>query len=379
MRIVIAPNAFKGSLTALQAAEAIQQGILGIMPHADCILLPIADGGDGTADVLVRGTDGQMHTTAVMDALGDVIQASFGILGDGTTAVIEMANASGLRLVPSERRNPLVTTTYGTGELMRAALNRGARRMILGLGGSATVDGGAGMAQALGARLFDRHGQEIIWGGGALDMLDRIEISGLDPRLQTCEIIAACDVDNPLVGDQGAARIFGPQKGATPQMVAQLDANLTHYAHIIQRDLGITVRDIAGAGAAGGLAAGLIAFCGARLQPGIDLVLDTLDIDQHLQTADLVITGEGRIDGQTAHGKAPVGVALRAKRHGIPVVALTGGIGDEADQLYAYGIDAIIPIVARPMALEDAMKEAAPLLQEAAARMLRVMTLKFRR
>jgi len=379
MRIVIAPNAFKGSLTALQAAEAIQQGILGIMPHADCILLPIADGGDGTADVLVRGTDGQMHTTAVMDALGDVIQASFGILGDGTTAVIEMANASGLRLVPSERRNPLVTTTYGTGELMRAALNRSARRMILGLGGSATVDGGAGMAQALGARLFDRHGQEIIWGGGALDMLDRIEISGLDPRLQTCEIIAACDVDNPLVGDQGAARIFGPQKGATPQMVAQLDANLTHYAHIIQRDLGITVRDIAGAGAAGGLAAGLIAFCGARLQPGIDLVLDTLDIDQHLQTADLVITGEGRIDGQTAHGKAPVGVALRAKRHGIPVVALTGGIGDEADQLYAYGIDAIIPIVARPMALEDAMKEAAPLLQEAAARMLRVMTLKFRR
>jgi glycerate 2-kinase len=287
-----------------------------------------------------------------------------------------MANASGLRLISSEERNPLRTTTYGTGQLIKAALNVGARKIIIGLGGSATVDGGAGMAQALGARLLDAQGDDIAYGGGSLSDLHAIDVSGLDPRLRECEIIAACDVDNPLVGEHGSAAVFGPQKGATPDMVVQLDANLAHFAQIIQRDLGLDVLTIPGGGAAGGIAAGLIAFCGARLYPGTDLVLDTLELDHYVQGVDLVITGEGRIDGQTAHGKAPVGVAARAKRYGIPVVALAGGIGDGAEALYAHGIDVIMPIVVRPMLLEDAMRDAAILLADASERLMRVIGLR---
>lgn len=376
MRILIAPNAFKGSISGYDAARAIEKGIRRVMPDAECILLPIADGGDGTADVLVHGIGGRFMTAKVVNPLLKPISTTFALMSDGLTAMIEMANASGLRLITSEERNPLTATTYGTGQLLRAALDVGARKIIIGLGGSATVDGGAGMAQALGARLLDGQGDEIGYGGGSLSDLHAIDISGLDPRLRECQIIAACDVDNPLVGEHGSAAIFGPQKGATPEMVALLDANLAHFARIVQRDLGIDTLTIPGGGAAGGIAAGLIAFCGARLQPGIDLVLDTLDIDQHLQGLDLVITGEGRIDGQTAHGKAPVGVALRAKQYGIPVVALAGGIGEGAEALYAHGIDAVMPIVARPMPLEEAMREAAGLLSETSERLMRVMGLK---
>lgn len=375
MRILIAPNAFKGSISAYDAAKAIEEGIRRVMPDADCILLPIADGGDGTAEVLVHGTGGRFINAKVLNPLGRSIATTFALLSDGSTAMIEMANASGLRLITAAERNPLITTTYGTGQLMRAALNIGARKIIIGLGGSATVDGGAGMAQALGARLLDAQGEEIGYGGGSLTNLHAIDLSGLDPRLRECEIIAACDVDNPLVGEHGSAAVFGPQKGATPDMVTQLDANLAHFAHIIQRDLGVDVLRIPGGGAAGGIAAGLIAFCGARLYPGTDLVLDTMALDDHLQGVDLVITGEGRIDGQTAHGKAPVGVALRAKRYGIPVVALAGGIGDGAEALYAHGIDAVMPIVARPMPLEEAMQEARTLLRDTAERLIRVIRL----
>ena len=259
---------------------------------------------------------------------------------------------------------------------MRAALNVGARKLILGLGGSATVDGGAGMAQALGVRLLDAQGHDLDYGGEALKNLHAIDMSGLDSRLRECEIIAACDVDNRLVGERGSAAVFGPQKGATPEMVEQLDANLAHLAAVIQRDLGIDVLPIAGGGAAGGIAAGLIAFCGARLQPGIELVLDTIGVDRYLKDADLVITGEGRIDGQTAHGKAPIGVALRAKQLGIPVVALAGGIGDGAETLYAHGIDAILPITPHPMPLEQAIQDAEVLLKDTAERLIRVMQLK---
>jgi glycerate 2-kinase len=376
MRILIAPNAFKGSISAYNAAKAIEEGIRRVVPDAECILLPIADGGDGTAEVLVHGTGGRFINAKVLNPLGRSISTTFALLSDGTTAMIEMANASGLRLISSEERNPLRTTTYGTGQLIKAALNVGARKIIIGLGGSATVDGGAGMAQALGARLLDTQGDDITYGGGSLSDLHAIDISGLDPRLRECEIIAACDVDNPLVGENGSAAIFGPQKGATPDMVTQLDANLAHLAQIIQRDLGVDVLTIPGGGAAGGIAAGLIAFCGARLYPGTDLVLDTLELDHYVQGVDLVITGEGRIDGQTAHGKAPVGVAARAKRYGIPVVALAGGIGDGAEALYAHGIDVIMPIVARPMLLEDAMRDAAILLADASERLMRAMGLK---
>lgn len=376
MRILIAPNAFKGSISAFDAAKAIEEGILRVMPDADCMLLPIADGGDGTAEVLVYALGGRFISSEVINPLGKPISTTFALLNNGLTAMIEMANASGLRLITSEDRNPLIATTYGTGQLLQAALNVGARKLIIGLGGSATVDGGAGMAQALGARLLDAQGDEIGYGGGALRDLHTIDASALDSRLRECEIVAACDVDNPLVGKHGAARIFGPQKGATPEMVMQLDANVAHFAHIIQRDLGIDVLPLPGGGAAGGIAAGLIAFCNARLQPGIDLVLDTIGMDQHLENADLVITGEGRIDGQTAHGKAPVGVAMRAKRYGIPVVALAGGIGEGADNLYAHGIDAIIPIVSYPMPLEEAMHGAAILLRETSERLMRVMELK---
>jgi len=376
MRILIAPNAFKGSISAFDAAKAIEEGILRAMPDADCMLLPIADGGDGTADVLVQGVGGRFITAQVINPLGKPISTTFALLSDGLTAMIEMANASGLRLIATEDRNPLIATTYGTGQLLQAALNVGARKIIIGLGGSATVDGGAGMAQALGARLLDAQGDEIGYGGGALRDLHAIDVNALDARLRECEIIAACDVDNPLVGEYGAARIFGPQKGATQEMVTQLDANLAHFAYTIQHDLGVDVLTIPGGGAAGGVAAGLIAFCGARLQPGIDLVLDTIDIDQHLEGIELVITGEGRIDGQTAHGKAPVGVAMRAKRYGIPVVALAGGIGEGADDLYAHGIDAIMPIVSSPMPLEEAMRDTAMLLSEASERLMRVIQLK---
>jgi glycerate kinase len=373
MRIIIAPNAFKGSLTALRAAEAVREGILRVLPDAETVLMPIADGGDGTMDVLVQSTGGQFVECDVTAALGETIRAAFGVLGDKQTAVIEMAAASGLRLVPEEKRNPLLTTTYGTGELIRAALDFGCRKLIIGIGGSATVDGGAGMAQALGVELLDTRGKEIARGGGALTQLAHINISSLDSRIQETEIIAACDVDNPLTGEQGAARIFGPQKGATPEMVEQLETSLAYFAAVIARDVGKNVLSLKGGGAAGGLAAGLAAFLNARLQPGVELVLDTLHIDEQLKSADLLITGEGKIDGQTAQGKAPIGVAKRAKRYNVPVIALAGGLGEDAAAVYEHGIDALLPIVARPMPLDDAMQNAYPLIADAAERAMRLM------
>ncbi len=358
MKIVIAPDSFKESLSALEVARAIETGFRAHFPDAEIVCVPVADGGEGTVDAMVAATLGSRRDVAVRGPLGTPVSAFYGLTGDGATAVIEMAAASGLMLVPTAARNPLITTSYGTGELIRAALDAGARHLILGIGGSATNDAGAGMLQALGARLLDAEGAELPPGGGALARLAHIDRSGIDPRLATCRIEVACDVDNPLTGSRGASAVFGPQKGATPTMVAQLDANLRHFADVVRRDLGAEVEDVPGAGAAGGMGAALIAFLGAALQSGVDIVTRAVGLEAQLADADLVITGEGRIDSQTPHGKTPIGVARLAKRHGKPVIGIAGCLGAEVEVVHAHGIDAVFAAVARPCTLPEALAEA---------------------
>ncbi|WMT20046.1 glycerate kinase [Parageobacillus toebii] len=358
MKVIIAPDSFKESLSALEVANAIEKGFRDIFPEAEYVKIPMADGGEGTVQSLVDATGGRIVKTEVTGPLGDRVQAFFGMLGDGKTAVIEMAAASGLHLVPSEKRNPLVTTTRGTGELILAALDEGAEHIIIGIGGSATNDGGAGMIQALGGRLLDRHGKEIGPGGGSLSELADIDLSGLDQRLKCVKIEVACDVDNPLTGPKGASAVFGPQKGATPEMVATLDKNLHHYADVIERVLGKQVKDIPGAGAAGGLGAGLLAFLEAKLKRGVEIVLETVNFHERIQGASLVITGEGRIDRQTIFGKTPIGVAKAAKRYNIPVIAIAGSVSDDSDVVRSYGIDALYSIVPGIIPIEKALANA---------------------
>ena len=377
MKIVIAPDSFKGSLIALEVANAIKAGIKRVMPEAEIDEVPMADGGEGTVQALVDATGGQIIVEEVCDPLGNQIEADFGILGDGETAVIEMAAASGLPLVPEGKRNPMLTTTYGTGELIHAALERGCGKLIVGIGGSATVDGGAGMAQALGARFLDRNGREIPRSGGGLEHLERIDVSELDYRIAETTTVVACDVDNPLVGPRGGPEVYGPQKGATPEMVRKLDKYLDRYADIIKRDLGVDVKETPGAGAAGGLGAGLMAFLNAQLKSGIDIVIEASGLEQHLKDADLVITGEGMIDGQTIYGKTPIGIARLAKKFGLPVVAIGGGISDDAYVVYENDIDALMSIVSYPMSLEMAMERAYELLVDAAERTMRLLCLHF--
>ena len=374
MKIVVAPDSFKGSVTALQAAEAIERGLHRVFPDAEIEKLPMADGGEGTAQSLVDATGGRILTESVVDPLGVEIEARYGVLGDGVTAVIEMAAASGLTLVPLAKRNPLVTTTYGTGQLIKAALDHGCRKLIIGIGGSATNDGGAGMAQALGAKLITASGEPIRWGGGGLHQLDAIGISELDSRIQETETVVACDVNNPLTGEDGASHVYGPQKGATPEMVQALDANLAHFDTILQRDIGVTVGDIPGAGAAGGLGAGLMAFLNAELKSGVALVIEATQLEKRISDADLVITGEGQINFQTIFGKTPIGVAKAAKAQGIPVVAIAGSISDDADGVYDAGIDAMVDIVPEPMPLEVAIENAPMLIANAAERAARLIS-----
>jgi glycerate kinase len=366
MRFVIAPDSFKGSASAREVAQAIAEGLKAALPDAVCDLVPMADGGEGTVDALVAATGGRIVSVRVTGPLGEPVDSFFGILGDGETAVIEMAAAAGLPLVPPEKRNPMVTTTYGVGELMRAALDAGCRRLIIGIGGSATNDGGAGMAQALGVRLLDEQGNEIGFGGGALERLARLDLSDFDRRVWDAEILVACDVTNPLTGPNGASAVYGPQKGATPEMVRQLDANLRHYAAVLQRDLGVEVETVAGAGAAGGLGAGLLAFCRAQLRRGVELVIHAVRLPERVQKADLVITGEGCLDFQTGFGKVPHGVAQVAKRYGKSVIALVGQLGEGAERCRQWGIDACFPILSKPMSEQEAMANAIPLLRRAA-------------
>ena len=367
LKIVIAPDSFKESLTALEVAEAIEKGMKQFLPDADYIKIPMADGGEGTVQSLVDATGGKMVFQTVTGPLGERVNAFFGMLGDEKTAVIEMAAASGLHLVPTEKRNPLLTTTKGTGELILAALDHGARHIIIGLGGSATNDGGAGMAKALGVKFLDGTGKEIGDGGGSLSQLVKIDYTSMDPRLKTIKIEVACDVDNPLTGERGASAIFGPQKGATPEMVAQLDANLGHFAEVIERDLAKKINDVAGSGAAGGLGGGLLAFLPAELKRGVDIVIKATGLDEIVTDADLVITGEGKIDRQTIYGKTPIGVAKIAKNAGIPVIAIAGNVADDSKVVHEHGIDAVFSIVPGIISLENAFENAAKYVERTAA------------
>ncbi|MTV36530.1 glycerate kinase [Duganella radicis] len=366
MKIVIAPDSFKESLTAMAVANEIEAGFREIFPDAEYRKLPVADGGEGTVQAMIDASGGQLLALQVTGPLGEPVSAFYGLMGDGQTAVIEMAAASGLELVAPSQRNPLRTTSYGTGQLIRNALDAGARRFVLGVGGSATNDGGAGMLQALGGRLLDANGAELPAGGGALNRLDRIDLSGLDARIGDCAFDVACDVSNPLVGPQGASAIFGPQKGATPDMVAQLDDNLRHYAAVIARDVGQDVADVPGAGAGGGIGAAMMVFLGGRLRPGSEIVTAAVGLDAAIADADLVITGEGRIDGQTIHGKTPVGVARVAQRHGKPVIAIGGSLGTGAEAVHGHGIAAVFGSVSRPCTVEQALAAAAGNVRAAA-------------
>lgn len=345
MKIIIAPDSFKESVSASRCAQAIKAGFISIFPQAECICLPIADGGEGTVEAMVEATEGKMVMLPVMGPMGDFVGAFYGLSGDGQTAFIEMAAASGLMLVPPGERNPLLATSYGTGELIRHALDTGVRHIILGIGGSATVDGGMGMAQALGARFVDERGESVGLGGGALERLVNVDLRDLDPRLRECRIDVACDVDNPLLGECGAAAVFGPQKGACAGMVAALDRGLENYAQVLLAATGQDVTAMVGGGAAGGMGAAARVFLNATLKSGIDIVLEAVHLEEALRDADLVITGEGRMDSQTVGGKAPVGVARLAKKHGIPVIAIAGVLGDGVEAVHQHGIDAVFSIL----------------------------------
>ena len=373
MKIVIAPQAFKGSISALRAAEMMADGVRRVSPDAVIELAPVADGGDGTLETLVEASGGEIRSSEVMGPLGETRTAVWGAMGDGLTAVIEMARTSGLALVAVEDRNPLVATTYGLGQAIRDALDSGFRRFILGIGGSATNDAGAGMAQALGARLLDSAGDDLPPGGAALADLDRVDLSGLDPRIAESDVAVACDVTNPLTGPVGASAVYGPQKGATPEMVERLDAALAHLAAVVRRDLGVEIDAIPGAGAAGGLGGGMIGFLGGHLEAGVDIVLETVGLEGRLADADLVITGEGSVDYQTVYNKAPIGVARLARARGIPVVAIVGSLGERYREVHNHGIDAVLAITSRPMTLEEASESVDELVTDAAEQAMRLM------
>ena len=382
MKIVIAPDSFKESLSALEVANAIEQGLRQVISDCDIVKIPVADGGEGTVQSMVDATGGSIVSLEVMGPLGHRVQAHYGILGDlsnsgsdndsdsrsnhgsatvpntGAIAVIEMASASGLHHVPRELRNPLLTTSYGTGELSCDALNRGIKHIILGLGGSATNDGGAGMAQALDILLLDSQGKTLPSGGAALANLAQIDMTNAHPLLSQCTFEVACDVDNPLCGERGASAIFGPQKGATPAMVKQLDTALAHYADVIAQCGMSDQREHAGAGAAGGMGLGVMAFLNAKLKPGVEIVMQTVGLADKIRGADLVITGEGRIDGQTVFGKTPMGVLKQAKLQGIPTIGIAGCLGDNANAILDHGMTAIFPIIPHLSPLDDVLANA---------------------
>lgn len=375
MKIIIAPDSFKGSLTAQEAVQAIRTGILRALPEAECVGVPMSDGGEGTVRSLVDATGGRIVRVSVTDPLGRPTNAEYGILGDERTAVIEMAAASGIQYVDETTRNPLTATTYGTGELIKDALDRGVTDIIVGLGGSATNDGGAGMAQALGVRLLDADGMPLPFGGAALAELSTVDTSGLDPRLAGARIRLASDVTNPLTGARGASVVFGPQKGATADMVERLDAALSHYAAVIREQLGREIESVPGAGAAGGLGAGFLAFTEASMQSGVDLVVEATGLTSLAKGADYCLTGEGGVDSQTQYGKTPMGVA-RAVKQASPnctVVALAGCIGPGADRLYDLGIDAIFGITQGVCTMHDAIDHAADNLSRTAENVARLL------
>jgi glycerate kinase len=359
VKIVIAPDSFKESMSAADVAKHIEAGFREVFPEAEIVKVPMADGGEGTVDALVAATGGTIEPLDVIGPLGETVRAFWGLTGDRQTAVIEMAAASGLALVPPSLRNPLRTTSYGTGQLIRAALETGVRHLIIGIGGSATNDGGSGMVQALGAGLLDTRGRQVGFGGEALAKLERIDTNGLDHRLRECKVEVACDVDNPLTGPRGASAVFGPQKGATPPMVGLLEANLVRYAELILRDVGADVAGTPGSGAAGGMGAALMAFLGATLRPGVEIVMEAVNLEAAVRSADLVVTGEGRMDSQTVYGKTPVGVARVAKRYNKPVIGIAGSLAQDVAVVHEHGIDAVFSILHRICTMEEAVRDTA--------------------
>jgi glycerate kinase len=370
MKIIIAPQAFKGGLGALEAAQAMQEGVLRALPNAETALVPVADGGGGTLEALVGG-EGRYFESRVAGPLGEQVTARWGVTAGGRTAVIEMAQASGLVLVPEDKRDPRLTSSYGTGELIRAAVDEGCSEIIVGLGGSATNDAGAGMAQALGAGFTDASGTELSRGGAALGRLEHIDLSNLDPRLKETRVLVATDVTNLLCGPKGASTVYGPQKGATPDMVTELDAALERFANVVRRDLGVEVLSLSGAGAAGGMGAGLVAVLGAEIVSGAALVCDTVRLNDHLAGADLAITGEGLLDSQTAYNKAPMEVARRANARGVPVMVVAGALGPGHLAVLEQGVSMAEAATPDGMPLEEALSRAYELVRDAAERAVR--------
>lgn len=375
MKIVIAPDSFKESLSSLEVACAIESGFKEVYPNASFQKVPIADGGEGTVEALVMATNGHINKTSVIAPLGEKVESFYGVCGDKKTAIIEMAASSGLDLVPQKKRNPLITTSFGTGELILKALDDGYRKFIIGIGGSATNDAGAGMLQALGVKLLDKNGKDIGYGGESLSKLTKIDISSLDSRIKNCDIEVACDVTNPLTGPSGASAIFGPQKGATPQMVETLDRCLSHFASLVKEQLGKDIDKQAGAGAAGGLGASLLGFLNARLILGVQIVIKHTNFRELVKDADLVITGEGRMDGQSIFGKAPIGIAKVAKEYGVETIALAGSLGSDVSIVREHGINAVFSVVNTPCSLSEALKNASKNVQETARNVAEVIKL----
>ncbi len=375
MKIIIAPDSFKGSMTAQQISETLTMGMKSVFPEADYIQIPVADGGEGTVKTLVNITGGKIIPAKVSGPMGRSVDAYYGILGDQQTAVIEMAVASGITMVKKEERNPLYTTTYGTGELIRHALDQGIRKMMIGLGGSGTNDGGTGMAQALGIQFFDKKDQLIQdkMNGYLMGQVQRINMSSLHPKIKGCEVMVACDVDNLFSGPNGAARIYAPQKGADPEVVRILDDHLNRLAFIIKRDLGISINQLAGAGAAGGLGGGLVAFLNAKLQRGIEIILKHINFENTIRDADLIITGEGKIDETTLRGKTPLGIARMASRCNIPVIAIAGEVALTSDQIYNEGVDLLLSITNGPISETSAMAHAPELVRRCGERVARLI------
>ena len=374
MKILVAPQEFKGSISALSAAEAAKIGILRAFPQAEVVLCPVADGGDGTLETLVEVSGGEVKTCSVQNPIGETIQAQWGAMGDGVTAVIEMARTSGLALLSLGERDPLNASTYGLGQAISEALDEGFRRFIVGIGGSATNDAGAGMAQALGANLLDDQGNTINFGGAALSNLQTVDISNMDSRIKDSKFLVACDVSNPLTGEEGASAVYGPQKGATPEMVRSLDDALSNFATVVKKDLKKDVSEISGAGAAGGLGAGMMAFMGAELKAGVDIVLETVNLRDKLASVDLVITGEGGLDFQTVYNKAPIGVARMASEHNIPTIAIAGLLGSNFKVVHEHGIRAATSIVDGPITLEEASERAFELISDSVEESLRFIS-----
>lgn len=373
--IVLAPDSFKESMTAKEACEAMERGIKKVNRSISCIHVPMADGGEGTMQSLVDATNGKVYSLEVVGPLGDKVEAQYGILGNGEIGILEMASASGIHLVPVEKRNPLLTTTYGTGQLIKACLDYGVKKLLIGIGGSATNDGGAGVIQALGGKLLDKQGDELGFGGGELGKLHTIDLSNFDHRLKDIIVEVACDVSNPLCGEKGAASVYGPQKGATREMIAILDDNLKHYADVIRKQVGKDVLDIPGAGAAGGLGAGLMAFLNGTLKKGIEMVIEYTSLEEKVKNADMVWTGEGSIDFQTQYGKTPLGVAVIAKKYNKPVIALAGRIGEGIEVLYEKGIDSIFGITQGATSLEEALVKGQENIEKTSENIIRFINL----